>query len=229
MLKKNRIYNQDCIESLKQIKSNSVQLVLTDIPYNVVSRTSNGLRVLDKESADILNFDLSLFLPEIVRICNGSIYVFCGTEQVSDIRDFLVKAGLSTRLIIWEKSNPSPMNGEYIWLSGVETCIYGKFSGATFNEHCKNSVLKFPAGRSKIHPTEKPLKLFKYLVEVSSNEGDIVLDPCIGSGTTAIACLETKRNFIGFELNEDYYQKCIDRIENWKQDYPLLYQLFQEI
>ncbi len=229
MLKKNRIYNQDCIESLKQIKSNSVQLVLTDIPYNVVSRTSNGLRVLDKESADIMNFDLSLFLSEIVRICNGSIYVFCGTEQVSDIRDFLVKAGLSTRLIIWEKSNPSPMNGEYIWLSGVETCIYGKFSGATFNEHCKNSVLKFPAGRSKIHPTEKPLKLFKYLVEVSSNEGDLVLDPCIGSGTTAIACLETKRNFIGFELNEDYYQKCIDRIENWKHDYPLLYQLFQEI
>ena len=228
MIEPNEIYNLDCIEGLKQIKSNTAQLVLTDIPYTVVSRDSNGLRILDKESADIMNFDLEIFLSEIVRISKGSIYVFCGTEQVSYIRDYLVKAGLSTRLIIWEKSNPSPMNGEYIWLSGVETCVYGKFAGAIFNEHCKNSVLKFPTGRSKIHPTEKPLKLFKYLVEVSSNEGDLVVDPCMGSGTTAIACLETKRNFVGFEINENYYEKCISRIEKWKNEYPLLYQLFQE-
>ncbi|MFC2088192.1 DNA-methyltransferase [Calditrichota bacterium] len=228
MLNLNHIYNIDCLDGLKQIESNTAELVLTDIPYSVVSRDSNGLRVLDKESADIMTFDIDQFLAELVRVCKGSIYVFCGTEQVSFIRDYLVKAGLSTRLIIWEKSNPSPMNGDYIWLSGVETCVFGKFAGATFNEHCKNSVLKFPTGRSKIHPTEKPLKLFKYLVEVSSKEGDLVIDPCIGSGTTAIACMETKRNYIGFELYEEYYKKCISRIEKWKQDYPLLYKLFQD-
>jgi DNA modification methylase len=222
MLKLNRLYNQDCIEGLKEIESNSAELVLTDIPYTVISRDSNGLRVLDKKSADVMNFDLEDFLSEVVRVSKGSIYVFCGTEQVSYIRNYLVKAGLSTRLIIWEKTNPSPMNGKYIWLSGVETCVYGKFAGATFNEHCKNSVLKFPAGRSKIHHTEKPLKLFKYLVEVSSNEGDLIIDPCMGSGTTAIACMETKRNFIGFELNEEYYNKCMNRIENWKSKFPLL-------
>ena len=73
----------------------------------------------------------------------GSIYIFCSTEQVSEIRRLLGLNKLSTRLIIWNKTNPSPMNGQYIWLSSVECCVYGKFPKATFNEHCKGSVLNF--------------------------------------------------------------------------------------
>jgi site-specific DNA-methyltransferase (adenine-specific) len=224
----NKIYNIDCIVGFKKIKSKSVDLVLTDIPYTVVNRRSNGLRILTKEDADIGTFNLNVFLKETVRVCRGSIYIFCGTEQVSFIRKFLVDAGLSTRLIIWEKSNPSPMNGEYIWLSGIEVCVFGKFQGASFNEKCKNSVLKFPSGRSKSHPTEKPLRLFKYLVEVSSNQGDTVLDPCIGSGTTAIACLESKRKYLGFEINTEYYNHCVKRIEGWKEKNPILNSIFEK-
>lgn len=208
----NRVYNIDCIEGLKKIEDKSIDLILTDIPYTVVNRKSNGLRVLNKEHADIGNFDLKKFLKECLRVTKGSIYIFCSTEQVSFIREQLVSSKMSTRLIIWEKTNPSPMNGEYIWLSGIELCVYGKFRGAVFNEKCKNSVLRFPNGRSKFHPTEKPVNLFKYLIEVSSNKDEIILDPCIGSGTTAIACLETKRNFIGFELNKKYFNYCKKRI-----------------
>jgi site-specific DNA-methyltransferase (adenine-specific) len=220
-IEQNRIYNVDCITGMKKLKEKSVDLILTDIPYTVVNRKSNGLRVLNKKYADIGNFDLKKFLRECVRIVKGSIYIFCSTEQVSLVREFLVNAGMSTRLIIWEKTNPSPMNGEYIWLSGIELCVYGKFKGAVFNEKCKNSVFRFPNGRSKFHPTEKPVNLFKYLVEVSSNVGDLVLDPCIGSGTTAVACLEKSRNFIGFELNKKYYTYCKNRIHEWRSKHSI--------
>ena len=144
------------------------------------------------------------------------IYIYCVTEQVSNIRKLLVQNKMSTRLIIWEKSNPSPMNGDKIWLSGIECCVYGKFPKATFNLHCKNTVLRYPCGRGKIHPTQKPLKMFEDLILASSNEGDTILDPFIGSGTTAIACINTNRNFIGIEKDEHYFNLANERIKNAK-------------
>lgn len=215
MLPLNIIHNIDCLEGFRSLENNSVQLILTDIPYAVVNRRSNGLRRLDKKHADVMTFNVRQFLRECLRVGSGSIYIFCGTEQVSSIRDSFVKAGLSTRLLVWEKTNPSPMNGDYIWLSGVEVCVYAKRPRATFNAHCRNTVLRYPAGRSTDHPTEKPLALFKHLVEVSSNPDDLVLDPCMGSGTTAVACLETGRRFIGFELNTSYWTQARKRIEQW--------------
>ena len=217
-MKINTIYNEDCLEGMKNMSNNSVTMTLTDIPYGVVSRKSNGLRNLDKCKADILTFDLNTFVDEVCRISSGSIYIFCGTEQVSAIRARMVHNKMSTRLCVWQKSNPSPMNGDKIWLSGIECCVYGKHPKATFNEHCKNTVWRFPCGRGKVHPTEKPLKLFEYLVSVSSNKDDIVFDPCIGSGTTAIACMNTQRNFIGFEMDKGYYDIACKRIEDHKEE-----------
>lgn len=208
------LYNSDCFNIFKKMKDKSVDLVVTDIPYGEVNRTSNGLRKLDKGAADVITFDLDAFVTECVRVCKGSIYIFCGTEQVSTIRAKLVQLKLSTRLCIWEKTNPSPMNGEKLWLSGIECCVYGKFPKATFNQHCKNTVFRFPCGRNKIHPTQKPLPLISYLIESSSNEGDIVFDPCMGSGTTGEACLKLNRKFIGCELDTTYYLAAKERIEN---------------
>lgn len=138
------------------------------------------------------------------RLCRGSIYIFCSTEQVSELRSLMVNARLTTRLGIWEKSNPSPVNGRHLWLSSVECCVFGRRSGAVFNEHCKASVWRFPCGRSKQHPTEKPLTLFKYLVSVSSNAGQIVFYPCCGSGTTGVACVRSGRRSIQIEMDEGY-------------------------
>lgn len=197
---------------MKQFDDKSIELCVTDIPYGEVNRKSNGLRNLDKHKADEITFQLADFLSELNRIIFGSIYIFCGTEQVSEIRKTLIECGFSTRLIIWEKTNPSPMNGQYIWLSGVECCVYGKRKGAVFNGHCNNTVLRFPCGRNKLHPTQKPLDLIKQLIEFSSNRGGLVLDPCMGSGTTGIACKELDRDFIGIELDKEYFKIASERI-----------------
>jgi DNA modification methylase len=206
------IYNEDAIKGLSSLNDDCCQLILTDIPYGEVNRKSNGLRNLNKDDADTLNFDLNDFIELCVKKSKGSIYIFCGTEQVSGIRSKMVSLGLSTRLIIWEKSNPSPMNGQYIWLSGVECCVYGKKKNAVFNAHCRNTVLKYPNGRNKLHPTEKNLDLFKDLISVSSNEGDLVIDPCIGSGTTALACKLLGRQCIGFDICAKYCEIARGRI-----------------
>jgi DNA modification methylase len=211
-----KLENIDCLVGLKKLKKDSVGMILTDIPFNVINRPSNGLRKLNKENADILTFDLKKFLKECVRVCGGSIYIFCSSEQVSFIRDFLVKKGLSTRIIVWEKTNPSPMNGRHIWLSGIELCVYGKFKGAVYNASCKNTVLRYPVVKNSIHPTQKPLALFEHLIKVSTNENDLVLDPCMGSGTTAAACINLNRNFIGFEMDKKYFDAAKARIESMK-------------
>jgi site-specific DNA-methyltransferase (adenine-specific) len=208
----------DCMELLNDIPDNFIDMILTDIPYGVVTRDSGGLRSLDKGAADEVTFDLNDFVSECVRVTSGSIYIFCGFEQISQIRVLFTEADLSTRLIVWEKTNPSPMNGQYIWLSGIEVCFYGKKPKATFNGHCRNTVLRYSSGRSKRHPTEKNLDLFVDLVEVSSNPGDLILDPCIGSGTTAEACLRTDRKFLGCEINPEYFEVCQDRLHEVKED-----------
>lgn len=203
----------DCMTYLKNVPNKSMTCTVTDIPYGEVNRKSNGLRNLDKKDADIVTFSLEDFVEEICRVTSGSIYIFCSTEQVSAIRSLLVKAGASTRLCIWEKTNPSPMNGKTIWLSGIECCVYGKFKGATFNEHCKNTVFRFPTVRGKIHPTQKPVALLQYLIETSTRGGDTVFDPCMGSGTTGVAALKSNRNFIGVELNPEYFKEAKKRLE----------------
>lgn len=220
-IEQNNIYNMDCLEGMKAIPDNSVELVLTDIPYGGVNRSSNGLRNLDKGAADVVTFDLHELTETLCRKAKGSVYMFCGYGQLSEIYETMVENGLSTRVVVWEKTNPSPMNGEYLWLSGIEVCVYGKKKGGVFNQHCKNSVIKYPCGEHDIHPTQKPVDMFRYLVQTSSNIGDTVLDPFMGSGTTAIACIKENRNFIGFELNKEYYEKACKRVQAEQQQLKL--------
>src|SRR5699024_9191874 len=75
-------------------------------------------------------------------------------------------------------------------------------------------ILEFNSLGSYSHPTQKPVALFEYLIKTYTNEGETILDNCMGSGTTAIACMNTKRNFIGFELDKTYYEKSLERIKN---------------
>ena len=135
----------DCLELMSRIPAGSVDMVLTDIPYDVVSRNSGGLRNLDKGAADIKTFSLSALLSGYGRLAPRSLYIFCATEQVSELRNGLVGLGYTTRLGVWEKTNPSPMNGQTLWLSGVECCVFGRIKGAVFNEmRSKTKVLQKP-------------------------------------------------------------------------------------
>lgn len=198
---------------LPSLLDGSISLTLTDIPYDEVNRKSGGLRNLDKSHADIITFPLDNFIDEIVRVTSGSIYIFCGSVQVSHIRSRLIEHGLSVRHCIWEKTNPSPMNGQHIWLSSIENCVFAKKSGAVFNEHCKSAVWRNATERYKNHPTPKPVKLMSRLIEASSNIGDIVFDPCMGSGAVGLAAKQTGRKFIGIEMNEEYFKQTQERIE----------------
>lgn len=211
----NKVIQGDCLEVMKQMPDKCVDLVLTDIPYDAVNRETNGLRNLDKGVADVLTVPLPELIKEILRVCKGSVYIFCGFEQISPICNELGLKKINPRLIIWEKTNPSPMNGQVTWLSGVEPCVFGKFPNAVFNSSCRNTVLRFPSGESKIHPTQKPIELFKTLIDVSSNEGDLILDPFLGSGTTAVAAKQLGRNYIGIELSQKYVDIANERL---KQD-----------
>lgn len=207
----NNIYNMDCISFMRSVNERErVDLTLTDIPYGEVNRSSNGLRVLDKEDADIISFNLREFLENVYEITKSTIIIFCGKEQLSEIHKFFSdkqKANKGTvRQIIWEKSNPSPMNGQNIYLSGIENAVWFKKRGGTFNAHCKNTVFRYPCGRSKLHPTEKNHDLLKELILDNSNEGDIVFDPCAGSGSHLLVAKENGRKWLGTEINEEYFK-----------------------
>ena len=211
-----KLLQGDCMELMNNIPNESVDLVLTDIPYNEVNRKDNGLRKLDKENADVLTFDLINFLNQLYDKTKSTIIIFCGKEQVSIIHSYFndkQKKGKGTvRQLIWEKSNPSPMNGQHIYLSGVENAIWFKKRGGTFNAHCKNTVFKYPTGRSKLHPTEKNHLLLQELILDNSNENDLILDPCMGSGSTGVVALQNNRNFLGMELDENYFNIAKNRI-----------------
>ena len=201
---------------MRTLQDKSFDLILTDIPYDGVNRESSGLRNLDKKDADVMNVKLDELLPELLRLCSGSFYIFCGFGQISQITQFFINNKINPRLIIWEKTNPSPMNGDVTWLSGIEPCVFGKLPNATFNAHCRNTVLKYATtGGQYGHPTEKPVELFKDLITVSSKENMKVLDPFLGSGTTLVAAKQLNRNAVGIEISPEYCEIARNRL---KQD-----------
>ena len=200
-----KIHHGDCIDIMSKMSDKSIHLTLTDIPYDECDKPSGGLRQIGKGQADQLNFDLNDFLNEVQRVTIGSIYIFCGIQQVSPIYKKFREDGMVTRHCVWQKSNPSPMNGQSTWLSALENCIFAKFGGAVFNESCKPNVWKYKSGTSKVHPTQKPVELMIRLIEASSKKEEVVFDPCVGSGTTAVACVKTERHFIGIEQDDKWY------------------------
>ena len=212
-----KLFNDDCLEVLPNISNNSINLTLTDIPYNVVNRDSNGLRNLDKEQADIMTFNLKEFLDEVFRVTKSTIIIFCGKEQVSTIHKYFAdkqdKKQGTVRQLIWKKTNPSPMNGQHIYLSGIENAIWFKKRGGVFNAKCKNTVFEYPCGKSKLHPTEKNHDLLKELILDNSNEKDVILDPCMGSGSHVLVALQNNRKAIGIELDNTYFNIAKERIE----------------
>ena len=206
----------DCLEVMKDIPKQ--RMLLTDIPYEEVNRKDNGLRNLNKDKADIKTFDLDVFLNTIYDKADIFI-IFCGNEQYSTIYKFFSakqkqKKG-TVRQIIWGKSNPSPMNGEYIYLSGTENAVWFKKSGTgKLNCKCKKNYFIHSTGSSKYHPTEKNHKLLEELILDNTNENDTIIDCCMGSGSTGIVALQNNRNFIGIELDKNYYKIACERINN---------------
>jgi len=120
------------------------------------------------------------------------------------------------RFIEWIKTNPQPLNSSRNYLTNCrEIALLGVKKGSpTFNSSYDNAIYKYPiqGGKDRFHPTQKSLPLFEELIKKHSNEGDVVLDCFLGSGTTAVAALNTNREFVGCEVDEEYYIKSLDRL-----------------
>jgi len=202
------IYHGDCREILPSL--DPVALLLTDPPYGQVNRDSR-LRNLDRGGADTVTVEPEDLAATLAALA-ATTYVWCSTEQVSRYRAAFVSLGLSTRLGIWEKTNPSPMNGTWLWLSSLESCIFARKAGATFNGSCLSPLWRGPTQPDEKHPTTKPGWLMRRLIEASSDPGDIVLDPFMGSGTTLRAAKDLGRKAIGIEIEEKYCEIAAKRL-----------------
>lgn len=205
----------NCLEKMQNIEK--ARLLLTDIPYEEVNRKDNGLRNLNKDKADIKTFDLDVFLNTIYDKADIFI-IFCGNEQYSTIYKYFSskqkKHEGTVRQLMWCKSNPSPMNGEYVYLSGTENAVWFKKKGTgKMNCKCKKNYFIHSTGSSKYHPTEKNHKLLEELILDNTNENDLIIDCCMGSGSTGIVALKNNRDFIGIEIDEKYFKIAKERIE----------------
>lgn len=208
----NTFNNIDCIEYMKTLPNNSVDMTLTDIPYGEASCKTNGLtnlKSLDNlGAADRETFDEIKFCEEVYRITKNSICIFCGRKQFSTIYQFFKNKKGTVRPIVWEKTNPVPSNGKYVYLSGVEFAVWFKKAGSkSFNAYCKNTVFRYPipSGQKRIHKTQKHWDLWKEIMLDCSNENEIIFDPCAGSGVTAWVAKENNRNFICCELDKETF------------------------
>ena len=215
-MNKCEIYNTDCIEFMKKMTKSSVNCVLTDIPYGEVSRANNGLSQMknsDKGAADATTFNLDEFLPLVDKVASDNIIIFCGKGQFSTIYNyFATKSTGTVRQLIWKKTNPVPSNGRYVYLSGIEDAVWFRKPKGTYNGYCKNTVFEYHIQSKQIHPTEKNHKLFEELILDNSNEGQIIFDPCMGSAVSGLMALKNGRNFIGCELNEEFFNIAKERL-----------------
>lgn len=164
---------------------------------------------------------LELFINHFHRILKpgGTCIVFFDLWKITNLKEMLDDAKFKQiRFIEWIKTNPQPINSKVNYLTNCrEIALLGiKKSKPTFNSKYDNAIYRHPlqGGKERFHPTQKSLPLFEELILKHSNEGDIVLDPFAGSATTAIAAIHTNRKFIGCELDEKFFTKSKDRIEN---------------
>jgi len=151
----------------------------------------------------------------------GTMIMFFDIWKITTLKEIMEKHKFKQiRFIEWIKTNPQPINSKINYLTNCrEIALLGiKGSKPTFNSKYDKGIYDFPmaSGKNKFHPTQKNIDLFIELVKKHSNEGDLVMDTFLGGGTTAIASKITKRNFIGCEINKEYYdkiKKIIDSIE----------------
>ena len=225
--------NEDCFEYLKTIKSGSIDLFLIDPPYEISRETnfrSGELKGDDRDrfrvSMDFGEWDenfvgLDEVCKEAYRVLRkgGTFICFYDLFKITTLSDYMTNAKFKQlRFIEWIKTNPVPLNSKKNYLTNArEIALLGvKGGNPTFNREYDNAIYKYPichdAGR--FHPTQKPLVLIEDLIKKHSNEGDNVLDCFSGSGTTAVACLNTNRNFYGCELNKEYFEKSTKRIND---------------
>lgn len=217
------LWNGDCLEVMKQIPDGSVDLVVTDPPYLIETSGAGIYKQADKQYVKELNGIKDGFseqvLDELCRVMRKiNIYIFCSQKQIIPLLDYFVeRKKCNWNLLTWHKTNPVPACGNK-YLTDTEYILFFREKGVKINGEYKTKftyyVTPLNTADKKLygHPTIKPVEILQNLIVNSSNPGDVVLDPFMGSGSTGIACNNTGRNFIGIELDKGYFDTAKARI-----------------
>lgn len=219
------IYHANAYNKIKELQRNNITVnhIITDPPYNISQNnnfnTMNNPRAgVDFGNWDHGEFDLYSWIHDYEKILhkNGSMLIFCSYRFISfiikalEINNMVVKD-----IIIWQKTNPMPRNINRRYVQDSEFAIWAVKKKAKWvfnkpdNVPYQRAFFQTPtvSGTERtLHPTQKSLKLMEDLIKIHTNEGDIILDPFMGSGTTGVAALNNNRKFIGIELQKDYFK-----------------------
>lgn len=225
----------DFTEKLNEIPDN-IDFILTDIPYEI-SRKNNFKTMKDRKGRNGIdfgnwdyNFNISTLQKLILKLKKGGSLVICHSfEQYDTVRNTLHEILIKDK-IIFKKTNPMPRNRDRRYIQNIEMMSWYVKDGAkwVFNrqkEPYEDSIISCPAesggGFVRYHPTQKPVRLFEHLIKIHTNENNLVLDCCAGSGTTAIACMNLNRNYICIEKDVKYFNIMKERISKVPQKLEL--------
>ena len=228
MIELNKIYNEDCLIGFKDVDSNSIDLIVTDPPYKITARGNGGNSGGMFQKKEVNNgkvfktndLEIEDWLPEFYRVLkpDSHCYIMTNNKNITHYLNIIDNSDFHfIKNLIWVKDNK--IMGQ-AYMSQFEYIIMlRKGSHKRINNCGVSDVFNIPNKKIKdengktIHDTEKPIELMQTLIENSTNPNDIVLDPFVGIGSTAIACINTSRNYIGFELDKHYCDIANARIQ----------------
>lgn len=209
----------DCLELMKTIPDGSIDMVLTDPPYgmNYQSNRRVSTEKFDKIAQDSGLGWLGDFCYEMHRVmkADSAAYVFCSWHKVDVFKVALERHFKIKNLLVWVKNNHGSGDLRGAYAPKHEFVFFVHKGRCLLRDGRRPDVLDYAkvSGSKLVHPTEKPTELLSRLVKDASDEGDTVLDPFMGSGTTGVAAKKLGRNFIGIELDPNYFQIAKDRID----------------
>jgi len=227
MLELNKIHLGNSYNLIKQIPDKSIDCIYTDIPYLYESGGGGTSRIAKNSIAKrnsiafVSNGIDYNILKEFVRIMKKiNCFIWCSKLQIVDIlKFFVVDNKCRFEILVWIKNNPIPQTNN-VWLGDIEYCLYFREQGVSLNDgyELKSKWYQSPINQKDKavfhHPTIKPLEFVKRHISHATQPNNIVLDCFIGSGTTAIACKELSRQFIGIEIDPKWHKIAVDRLDN---------------
>lgn len=220
----NKITHGDCLEVMKTIPDKSIDLVLTDPPYGINYQSNMRSNKFEKIEND--NNDMRFIAYDIIyRILkdNCVAILFCSYKNFADDYKYLQKQFSIKNVIVWDKGGGGIGDLSHSLLTDYELAIIAHKGQCLIRGKREGSVWDFGKVNPNfmVHPTEKPIPLLKKCIEKFSDESNLILDCFSGSGTTAIACSELKRNFICIEKDKQYYEASCQRLENYNKQLKL--------
>lgn len=223
-----QVYNTDAIEWLKTLDNDSVDLIVSDPPYRVTQHGHSGLggifktkvgedKKLNGKLFEHNEVDVNDYAGELYRVLkpDSHCYIMTNDRNLQNFLNVFTNIGFNfCKLLIWDKQNK--ITNQY-YMNQVEYILFMyKGRNKQINNCGTSNLLSVNNVKNKTHnhPTEKPVELMEILIKNSSNEGDLVLDPFVGVGSTPVACKNLNRNFIGCELDKNYFDTTMERLND---------------